>query len=225
MTNDLTQSEKPLAIALEDRYQSGMSNNKAPPEQMSMFGEFEQAAFDRKTAHLPDNYDAAIPHFRDLCRRFDAAILAADTSGFDAILHEADDLAIRLNGGTRFGIKADDHSPCNVLECETRASASETPIWGQAGEVIIEIAGCKVRAEVGGIYGIGFPSFSAHAIEWDKPFISETGCRSFLGYPSHFGGGVSVEDYVRSTLESYFRNTLKGRLVQIGARYREHSPP
>ena len=75
-----------------------------------------------------------------------------------------------------------------------------------------------------GIYGVCFPGFAIHAIEWDRPFLSETGYRSFLGY-----GGIldlSVEQYVRDAIAHYFNGELKGKLKPIAQRYRDlHNQP
>ena len=70
---------------------------------------------------------------------------------------------------------------------KTRAPTGTIPLWGQEGEFVIETAGISVRMDTDGIFGIAtryvlMPGFAAHAVDWDKPFISETGFRSFIGY-------------------------------------------
>jgi hypothetical protein len=193
--------------------------NKAPPEQTSMFDAFEASAFEQATAHLPSDLKAALPYFRALLTHFNAAVLAGDGAAVELLEQEADNLAIRLNGNSRFGMKADEDSPCNVLERETAASVDESPIWGQAGQLVVTVNGCRIRAEVSGIYGIGFPAFLAHVIDRAKPFISHTGYRSFLGYTQHFKAGNTLQEFVRQTLEDYVASDLRGKLVPVDVAY------
>ena len=59
------------------------------------------------------------------------------------------------------------------------------PLWVQQGSFVVTVAGTRVRVETGGLFGIGcgsgfWPGFVAHAVELDRPFISETGYRSFI---------------------------------------------
>ncbi len=98
---------------------------------------------------------------------------------------EARSLALRLNGGER-GILADEDAPGCVLERESAAPPGAVPLWGQKGAFIVTVAGMRVRVALHGVFGIGswsgfWPGFAAHAVDWDKPFLSETGYRSFLG--------------------------------------------
>src|SRR5690606_3307222 len=131
------------------------------------------------------------------------AILSGDGEASERTLQEAEDLAVKLNGGTRFGIKADEDSPCCVLERATAAPDGTLPLWGQQGSFVLDVAGCSIRIEFDGLYGISLPGFAAHAVDRTKPFVSATGYRSFLGYGGAFAGGVSVEAYVRATIESH----------------------
>jgi hypothetical protein len=54
------------------------------------------------------------------------------------------------------------------------------PRWGQAGDFVILVRDVRVRIDWESIWGFSFPAFGAHAVDWHKPFISETGYRSFL---------------------------------------------
>ncbi len=63
--------------------------------------------------------------------------------------------------------------------------------------------------------------FSAHALEWDKPFLSETGYRSFLGIHADPAPDMTPEDFAAEILAAYVAKELKGKLVAVEPRYRE----
>jgi hypothetical protein len=88
-------------------------------------------------------------------------------------------LLARKLSGFEPGILADENA------CGTAAPAGEVPVWGQSGtsrshrrhaRLYRDGRHVRYRREVHAVAGV-----SAHAIEWDKPFLSETGYRSFLG--------------------------------------------
>jgi hypothetical protein len=191
-----------------------MTRDRSPPEQISMFAEFEEAAFEAKTSIMPASMEDAIPYFRDIFTRYNAAVMSGDGEACERIEQEADDLAVKLNGGTRFGIKADDDSPCCVLERATAAPEGTVPLWGQQGSFVLEIAGCAIRIEFGGLYALCLPAFAARAVDKTKPFISDTGYRSFLGYGGGFARGVGVDAYVRARIESQIARELKASWSQ-----------
>ncbi len=144
-----------------------MTTNKSPPDQSSMFAAFEQADFERETSHLPATIEEAIPYFRELFTRYDAAILAGNGDEADRVEKEAENLAIRLNGGTHFGIKASEDSPCNILERATAAPDGQPPLWGQQGIFILDVKSCRIRIELDGLYGICLPAFSMDTVHRD----------------------------------------------------------
>jgi hypothetical protein len=194
---------------------------KSSNAQTSMFEAFAEAEFDEKTAHMPSAIDEAIPFYRSIIDRYNTAILSGRPEVAATIEQEARDLAIRLNGGTPCGIKGDPQTAiCSVLERSTSAPQKEVPLWGQTGDFTLEVCSCRIRIEFCGLYGICIPQFSIHAIDYDRPFISETGFRSFMGYGFDCSvGAVSVESYVRTTIEEYIARDLKSRLVRIEDRY------
>lgn len=204
-----------------------MNRNKAPPEQASMFDVFAQAETDRRTAHLPATIPEAAAHLRALFARLDAALRAGDGAAAAGIEQEAEDLAIKLNGGTHFGMCTEGGGAV-LLEEATRAPDGEVPLWGQQGCFDVDVAGrggtrCRVRIAFDGLFGMSFLAFSAGAVHWDLPFISQTGYRSFLGPPRALAIGISVQDYVRRTLDAYVASALKGVFVPIRAEHRERN--
>jgi len=180
---------------------------------------------ERETAHLPGAMAEALPYFRVLLRQHHAAMLAGNIDETMRLREEARKLALKLNGGEP-GILAGPEAPGCVLDRETAAAAGEVPLWGQSGSFLIECDGMQVRIEIDGLFGIGarcgyWPGFSAHAVAHDRPFLSETGYRSFLGIHAEAEAGVLPGEFARRVIAAHVRRALKGRLVPIEERYRK----
>lgn len=181
--------------------------------------------FERETGHLPDSYDDAIPFYRTLIERNHTAMLAADVGETLRLHDEAHKLALRLNGGDP-GILAHEDSPGYVLERETAAPSGTVPLWGQTGDFIITVDAMQVRIELDGMFGIGarhsfWPGFSAHAVDYDRPFLSETGYRSFLGIHADPVPGLTPDEFVRKVVTAYIERDLNGKLVTIDEKHRD----
>ena len=182
--------------------------------------------FERRTAHLPGTMDEALPLFRDLLARHHDAMLTADVDETMRLRGKAHDLAKKLNGGEP-GIIAHEDAPGCMLERETAAAPGSVPLWGQKGEFVINVDGMRVRVEVNGVFGIGsrfgyWPGFSAHAVEPDKPFLSQTGYRSFLGVYAEAQPGITPDMFAADMMASYIVQELQGRLLTIKPEYRKH---
>lgn len=183
-----------------------------------------QRRFDKATAHLPGAMHEALPFYRRMIERHHAAMLAASIDEAMSIREEAHRLAEKLNGGA-CGIIASADAPGCVLERETAAPAGSFPLWGQAGEFIVTVGAMRVRVEMDGMFGIGstfcpFPGFCAHAVDRDRPFLSETGFRSFLGISGDLVPGLTPEAFARAAIAHHVERELKGRLKTIEHRHR-----
>lgn len=183
--------------------------------------------FERETAHLPATMEEALPFYRILLRQHHAAMLGADVDEAIRLREEARKLALRLNGGEP-GIIAEPDSPGNVLEREAAAPAGQAPLWGQAGRYVLDIDGMAVRIELEGMFGIGstacyWPGFSAHTVEPGKPFLSQTGYRSFLGVHADPVCGLSPQELTGRVIRTYVARELKGMLLAIEDVYRERA--
>lgn len=181
--------------------------------------------FERRTAHLPSTMQEGIAHYRLLIRQHHAAMLAAAVDEVMRLRKEARLLARRLNGGDT-GILADDDAPGCVLARETAAAPGEVPLWGATGEFTVTSGEMRVRIELDGMFGIGtstgfWPGFSAHAVDPDRPFLSETGYRSFLGIYAAPVSGLLPDEFALKVIETHVARDLKGRLLAIEPRYRK----
>ena len=180
--------------------------------------------FERETAHLPATYDEAIPFYRGLIEQNHAAMLAADVEETVRLHDEVYKLALRLNGGKK-GIIADEGAPGCVLERETAADTGIVPLWGQTGDFIITVGTMRVRIELDGMFGLAarfslWPGFSALAVDYDLPFISETGYRSFLGIHADLEPDLTPDAFTQEVIVAYVERELKGKLVVIAERFR-----
>jgi hypothetical protein len=194
----------------------------------SLLDEAEEANTTRtlakELAHLPGTMDEALPFFRTLMGRHHAAMLAGDEKEAMALREEADRLATKLNDYEP-GIIAGDDAPGCVLERLTRAEDGTVPLWGQTGNFAIVHGAMRVQIEMDGIFGVAsnvFPwlGFAAHAVEWDKPFLSETGYRSFIGLRGSLRPGMTPDSFAREIIALHVARELKGKLLAIKPEYR-----
>lgn len=203
-----------------------MSRHAIPVVQLGFDALMEKAdadnvtlLFDRETGHLPSNYDAAIPFYRGLIERHHVAMVAADAEETMRLREEAHRLALRLNGGGP-GILASHDSPGNVLARETVPPRNAVPLWGQEGDFLVTVGTMRVRIVMNGMFGITsricyWPGFGAYAVDQDRPFLSETGYRSFLGIHADPEPGLTTEEFARKVIAIYVAQELKGKLCVI----------
>ena len=176
--------------------------------------------FEQATAHLPATMREGIAYYRGLLRRHHAAVLAGDEAGAKRLQEEARLLALKLNGGER-GYLADESAPGCILQRRTAERPGKVPLWGQVGSFLVEACGMQVQIEARGLFGVcGYASFNAHAVDFDRPFLSETGYRSFLGYGPCGVPGLTVDAYARRVIEGHVQAELRGRLLPIAPHYR-----
>ena len=187
------------------------------PQQLG-FG-FDQMLEEQRTAHLPSTIEEAVPVHRALIDRHHQAMMAGDKEATMAIRNEARDIAVKLNGGDTCGICASD-GPASELERRTAAPEGSMPKWGQEGNYTIDVDGMKVRIEHDGMFGIGcgssfWPGFSAHAVDYDKPFLSQTGYRSFVGIFAPPEAGITPDDFARGAIRANLQKEHKGKPYRI----------
>jgi hypothetical protein len=98
------------------------------------------------------------------------------------------------------------------------------PMWGQTGSFTINIDGMPIRIEQDGIFGTGtlhmtWPPFGAHAVDYQKPFISETGYRCFIGVHADMVSGITPDDFAREMIRAYMQRECKGKPKKIERSY------
>jgi hypothetical protein len=201
------------------------------PQQLGFEALLDTAAADnqsrkheRACAHLPGTMAEAVPFLRAVIDRHHAAMLAGDAVTVGLLREEAHQLAFKLNNYEP-GILADDDSPGCVLERLTQAPDGTLPLWGQSGSFVIACGSMRVRIGMDGFFGIAsrhtsWMGFAAHAIDWDKPFLSETGYRSFLGVGGALAPGYTPEAFTKGVITAYVQSAIKGRLYGIRREFR-----
>lgn len=180
---------------------------------------------EKESGHLPATMQEALPLFRELLEEHDAAMRRGNPEEVTFCREEACRLARRLNGDVP-GYLAGPDAPGSVLTRETEAAEDTVPLWGQAGSFVVTVAGARVRVAFAGMFGIGmttgfWPGFDAHAVDRDRPFISETGYRSFLGIHAPPVPDMTPERFATEVIAAYVRGERKGRLIAIEERYRK----
>ena len=151
----------------------------------------------------PALIQAALPGFLDLLRRFDECMRADNVAGAMLIHEEADKYAADLQGGNPFGMLCLDGA-AHLLDKAAAAPDGEIPMWGQRGNFVLQVGLTLIRFEVDGIFGCMDPfHFSINAVNWDKPFPSETGYRSFFAGVAHVPVGCTVADWVTHAVKEY----------------------
>jgi hypothetical protein len=86
----------------------------------------------------------------------------------------------------------------------------------------------RVEVEMDGILGVAsniyhWLGFSARAVEFDKPFLSKTGYRSFVAVGGALESGFTPDRFAREVISVHVQRSLKGRLVAIKPEYRGRS--
>lgn len=186
--------------------------------------ENRQRVFDREAAHLPATMEEALGFYWKLLDDHDAAMVAADVNEAMRLREQAHLLALKLNGGDP-GILAHSSSPGYVLEQKTAATEGAVPLWGQKGAFTVCVNGIVVLIRMDGIFGIAsshcyWPGFSATVVDCDRPFLSETGYRSFLGIHGTLSPGMTPESFTREVCIRHIETTLKGKLVPVLEQFR-----
>lgn len=191
------------------------------PQQLGFgFDEMHEA---ERTAHTPSTMEEAVPFYRKLIEKHHATMMAGDKDAAMAVRAEADDLAYKLSGDDK-AIKGGPDAPACQLERATAAPEGTVPLWGQTGNYITDVDGMKVRIEQDGIFATGshamfWLAFSAHAVDYYKPFLSETGYRSFIGIFAPPEPGVTPEDFAKGAIRGQLNREHKGKPYRIEQSY------
>jgi hypothetical protein len=175
--------------------------------------------------HFPSDWTKAVVYHHGQIERHHKAMLENDFEVAMAIRNDAFLLAKKLNGGAPGILAGGDASGC-VLARKTAAKWGSVPLWGQDGVFEVQSAGMQINVEMNGMFGIGatampYLGFSVRAIDCCKPFLSETGYRSFLGVSVTPENGMMTAEFVCRVVELHVADELKGKLLNIAEQYRE----
>lgn len=169
----------------------------------------------RAAKGLPDTDEELIDRCRELLVEYDATIRAADRGYAEDIAEMIEQACIKLNGGDTFGSALEPNGGHYRMKHAMMAPYQSVPMWGQPGVFTIEAHGIPARIRYSGLFGVSHHGFDVTAVEWDKPFLSPTGYRSFLDtYWKHrLDPGNTPEDYVKTIVETFMLGTGKKPIV------------
>jgi len=173
----------------------------------------------REAAHLPDTYEDAVPFFRQLVAKHHSAMCDGNAASVVALRAEAHRLATKLND-YQPGILANEDAPGCRLDRAIRGADGAIPQWGQSGTFEIHHDWMPIQIDMDGIFGIGATAmnwlgFSVRVLDRSRPFLSETGYRSFLGVGGDLRPGYTPDTFAAAIIAAYIKHTLKNRLVRI----------
>jgi len=192
------------------------------PQQLG-FG-FDDFPDEDETASLPSTMEGGIAHYWALLKNHHDAMLSADEATAMAIREEANHLAVKLNKGEP-GILGGPDAPGYLLMRETAAQPGTVPMWGQRGDFTVIIDEMPAHIVMDGMIGACasmdiWPCFSANVVEPEKPFLSETGYRSFLGVHADLVPGLTLDAFVRDVIAAHIKGACKGKLRPVEDEYR-----
>lgn len=141
---------------------------------------------------FPDEREALLAVAMHAIEAGHAAVLAGDRSAREFAWNRYRAVVWKLNGRTFFGCNNTSSPDAGgvLVEQHCRAEPGAIPMWGQAGEFVIEHAGVRALVWYESWHGIEQGHFQFYAVDLDRPFISTT------GYRSHFAAardGMTVD--------------------------------
>jgi len=165
-------------------------------------------------AEFPERARAVVALHHDAVITGDLAQMDATHCAFEALVYV-------LNGNTLFGSRGDSQRAVSVLARAVAAEPGRVPCWGQSGEFLLEIDGMRIRVEVeDGLkphHGVAL-----HAIDLDRPFVSDTGYRHH-GVDEGASLGLTVDQAVRRAVGQLI-NEVKPKRIKDDA-YLRTKPP
>ena len=202
----------PRADAASGQYDFGFLVNQAPPA-ASPAGATDDESLDA----LPDGEETLVALARVHLGTYNHAVLQGDLRRAKSCGERIQTIARKMHGRPNtFGI-ASKKGGLGRLSQRLRAPDGTVPLHGQPGRFVIETAHCRVLVVMDTLAGAAATSMHLHAVDLDRPFLSETGFHAFYsstGFAPVLGRDVAqtarklTEDWVNSL-------TTRGRLHPI----------
>jgi hypothetical protein len=150
---------------------------------------------------------------RKAAEHYHDAVLAGHVAALDEAETAFEALVYVLNGNTFFGCKGDDDSAGHVLDRAVAAAPGQVPHWGQSGEFLLEVDGMRARVELSANMLGNHHPVTFHAVDLDKPFLSDTGYRwDTLTVTAHLG--KTVEQAVRLKAQAIMASEGKPKAIR-----------
>lgn len=163
---------------------------------------------------LPADDAARIDVARAAIEAAHQAILDEDEAAFATAVQQYDAVIYALNGFTFFASEADEGGATRLRKA-LAAAPGAVPLWGQAGEFLIDHAGMRAIVQMNGGFGMwGYCSLRAASA--GGLFVSDTGFLSLMGKKPVLT--CTVDEAARLWLEAEIES--RGR-VALGVQYRD----
>jgi len=186
--------------------------------------------------HLPSTVAELVPLYRACIVRFDAAVHARDFGAANVERGEAHDIVERAFSSDRFQFPQYRYcfmDVARIFDRLTRAAPGTVPLFGQQGDFVASLSIVRVRFKVSGLssdigasaYSSRVMGFSINAVEWERPFYTDTGFRSFLCSSLEVGErSDNVQDWCMVHVRHWW-NGEGGRATKFGLhRIRRYTP-
>lgn len=176
--------------------------------------ELRKAAAIRLSADLPGDDASRIKVAREAMIAAHEAVLADDEAAFTAAVELYDAVIYALTDFSFFGSEVDQGGGQRLREA-LAAAPGQVPLWGQAGEFLVDHAGIRAVVKMHGGFGTcSFASLNAACVS--GLFVSDTGFLSLTGAKPVLG--CAVDEAARGWLAFEIEN--RGR-VTIGRAFRD----
>lgn len=175
----------------------------------------EQKPVDREAiaaglaASMPADRDGLLSEAMAAVTALHVAVLENDSTAATEAADRYEAAVWKLNGGTFFACRAEKDSAGRVIEQHCKAVPGQVPMWGQTGQFVIEVDGIRALVCFGDGFGVGRTHYEFHAVDLDRPFISET------GYRSHFDNLVAGQTVAEAAAAIFSRFLTSERRQKI----------
>lgn len=147
---------------------------------------------------LPSDKAGRLAAAMDALKEGHAAILARDDDALIQARHKYAAVVWVMNGRTFFACNTPEGAGKRIAE-HCRAPDGEVPMWFQNGRFLVEVEGIRCVFTINeGIGGLFSAHYELHAVDYDRPFVSNTGYRSVFEDRHH---GLTVDAAARAVLE------------------------
>lgn len=156
----------------------------------------------RRLEVLPDDLDALISAYREAIDSYDFAMNGDDVEQAKALRETMDAILLKANGGNNFGVEVNERP--NAVRAAGVAPLGTPPRHGETGHWIVE------HREVRAIVELGKHGAALYALDFNRPFPSETGYHCLM---DRRAPGETIEAFGRRMIEAAiaYKDPVSGR--------------
>lgn len=144
---------------------------------------------------LPEGESELLEQARQAVLMLNTAVLSADSAGADTAAQLYDAVRYKLNGNTFRACSVGNPSVTQRIEAYCAAEPGTVPMWGQCGEFLLDMGTYRLWVTCNMTFGMQMPHMEFHAVDLNRPFLSESGYRSnFIS----FVGRNTVDEAARA---------------------------